>query len=82
MTTAHVIFAMKEAKKRRMVVNTRPREYAGAYVRASTEAAAEKAKSWGMVGILCCANQGAGFGQLMLVSDDRRKMDIFQIPPA
>ena len=51
MTTLHVIFVVKSAKNRNRVVDISPKEYAGVYVRASTEAAAEKTKSCMLVGM-------------------------------
>lgn len=51
MTTSHEAFVMKSARKRSKVFDMSPREYAGAYERASTEAATEKTKSCMVVGM-------------------------------
>lgn len=52
MTTLHEIFAKKRARNKTSVVDTRPREYCGVYERASTDMAAETAKSCGREGIV------------------------------
>ena len=67
MTTAHVILETKSARNKRTVVDTSPREYAGAYVRASTEAAAEKTKSCIVVGMFQCVYAPIGFERLVKV---------------
>ena len=51
MTTLHVIFDRNSARNKSTVFDMSPREYAGVYARASTEAAAEKTKSCIVVGM-------------------------------
>ena len=62
-----MIFDRNSARNKSTVFDMSPREYAGVYARASTEAAAEKTKSCIVVGMFQCVYAPIGFERLVKV---------------